>query len=46
VENIKALFEGELKEARNLLDELSKDKAQLQLESNSLKEENNALKSR
>nr|NP_001093902.2 nuclear lamin [Ciona intestinalis] len=38
VTSLKAMYEREISEARRLLDELSKEKAQLQIESNSFRE--------
>uniref|UniRef100_H2Z372 IF rod domain-containing protein n=1 Tax=Ciona savignyi TaxID=51511 RepID=H2Z372_CIOSA len=38
VSNMKAMYESEITEARRLLDDLSKEKAQLQIESNSYRE--------
>nr|CAC13107.1 nuclear lamin L1 beta [Urochordate sp. AZ-2003] len=46
VGNMKAMFEGELAEARRLLDELSKEKAQLQIEASSYREKYEAEKNR
>ena len=43
---MKAMFEGELAEARRLLDELSKEKAQLQIEATSFREKYEAEKNR
>nr|CAB3263457.1 nuclear lamin [Phallusia mammillata] len=46
VSNMKAIYESELNEARRLLDELSKEKAQLQLEAGSYKEKAESEKNR
>lgn len=43
---MKAIYESELSEARRLLDELSKEKAQLQLEVGSYKERAESEKNR
>jgi lamin B len=46
VTNIKALYEGELSDARKLLDETSKEKAKLKLENDKYTTENKDLKDR
>ena len=43
---MKAIYEGELVEARRLLDELSKEKAQLQIEATSYQEKYEIERSR
>lgn len=46
VTNVKEMYENELKEARNLLDEVAKEKAQLQVENNAARESADAEKTR
>ncbi|XP_076824951.1 prelamin-A/C-like isoform X2 [Clavelina lepadiformis] len=46
VENVKSMYESELVEARRLLDELSKEKAQLQIEATSFREKYESEKAR
>lgn len=46
VTNVKSLYEGELQDTRRLLDEISKQKAQLNVENEKLAGENKDLKSR
>lgn len=44
--NVKEMYENELKEARNLLDEVAKEKAQLQVENGAARDNADAEKTR
>lgn len=46
ITNLKGMYENEISEARRLLDELAKEKAQLQIEGSSLKDRADAEKTR